>query len=185
MRAWSIAIAATLLLSSAESQWVITDFPPLKSPNCIAAGDGKLFVSTWGHGVYRSTDGGDAWEPINNGFAPGNVWFPWIVVAGSSSGRRAILYAVASGIWRSTDDGDSWEEVNSDIGPFRLGDTSDRHLGQTHWSDLLVRHLGRTHWSDTYAPKSDNSADNSVRLISLSISVTFSHFHQSHTGVKT
>jgi hypothetical protein len=149
LKVWSVAIAATLLLSRAEAQWVITNFPIAKAPNCIAAADGKLFVSTWGHGVYRSTDGGDAWEPINNGFAPGNVWFHWIVAAGPASGGQTILFAAADGIWRSTDNGDSWEEVNSDIGPFRLGDTSDRHLGQTHWSDLLVRPLGRTHWSDT------------------------------------
>ena len=36
---------------------------------------GHIFAGTYfGGGVFRSTDNGDSWTPVNNGLACGNIW---------------------------------------------------------------------------------------------------------------
>jgi hypothetical protein len=114
-RFWALAFATCMFLSAAKAQWVQTGFPLELDPRCIAADQGNLYVGTWGHGVYKSTDGGVSWTAANNGFIDWHYtgYVLSLVVAQSATGVGSILYAGMSegGIWRSSDDAESWTWV--------------------------------------------------------------------------
>jgi len=70
-----------------------------------------------GSALYKSTDGGDSWNKIHNGFPEGILGRIGIAVAPSDSNR---VYAVVEsakdkGLYRSTDAGASWEQTNGDF----------------------------------------------------------------------
>jgi len=67
-----------------------------------------LYVGTWGHGVFKSNDGGQTWSKLRLGtrhlsvieIAPTR---PQTVYAGGDGGD--------GGIWKSTDGGATWHRV--------------------------------------------------------------------------
>lgn len=62
--------------------------------------------------MFRSTDNGDSWTPVNNGLACGNIWSLAI------HGNGTIFAGTAGcgdGIYRSTDNGDSWTLANTGL----------------------------------------------------------------------
>jgi len=69
--------------------------------------------------LYKSTDGGENWEKIHNGFPEGKLGRIAVAIAPSSPD---ILYAVIEseqdedkGLYRSDDGGQSWEQFNNDF----------------------------------------------------------------------
>jgi photosystem II stability/assembly factor-like uncharacterized protein len=115
-------ICAVLLIPfyiNVNAQWVQTASPDgnYSYITSIVANEGNLFASTWGNGVYKSTDGGASWVAVNNGIA-GTNWFYTgyvyeLAVVPSTSGSGTNLFAgmEEGGIWRSSDDGASWDWV--------------------------------------------------------------------------
>ncbi len=91
------------------------------SPDIIYAGTGEtrwLFnnVTYEGNGLYKSTDGGNTWAHITNGFGiqtqfsdievnPGNSN---ILLASLASGNSNNAFPANEGIWRSNDAGVTW-----------------------------------------------------------------------------
>ncbi|MFC1661812.1 WD40/YVTN/BNR-like repeat-containing protein [Gemmatimonadota bacterium] len=76
-------------------------------------------------GVYRSKDGGDNWEKLENGLPKGLTGRIGISVSPANPDRIwAIVNAhdPEGGVYRSDDGGDSWSRVNR-----------DRRLRQRHW----------------------------------------------------
>ena len=75
-----------------------------------AAPKGVLFAGTEGAGIFRSTDGGNSWTPVNTGlhYEPGEGFtgVPALVQKGDTlyAGTRDTLYA-------STDGGNRWHHV--------------------------------------------------------------------------
>jgi photosystem II stability/assembly factor-like uncharacterized protein len=69
-----------------------------------------------GSGLYRSTDGGETWKPVQgHGLPAGALGKIGLSVAGGGSGRvYALVEAEEGGLYRSDDHGDSWTLVNSD-----------------------------------------------------------------------
>ena len=70
--------------------------------------------------LYKSTDGGESWEKIHNGFPEGKLGRLAIAVAKTDSN---ILYTVIEaekdedkGLYKSFNGGESWEQVNNDFG---------------------------------------------------------------------
>ncbi len=70
--------------------------------------------------LYKSTDGGNTWNKIHNGFPAGKLGRIAIAIAPSNTN---ILYSVLetenpekNGLYRSEDAGNSWKHLNSDFG---------------------------------------------------------------------
>ncbi|PHS51903.1 MAG: hypothetical protein COB01_08880 [Lutibacter sp.] len=70
--------------------------------------------------LYKSTDGGETWNKIHNGFPKGKLGRLAIAVAPSNP---TILYTVIEaeeekkkGLYRSDDAGENWEQLNNDFG---------------------------------------------------------------------
>ncbi|MBN1408868.1 MAG: T9SS type A sorting domain-containing protein [Calditrichaceae bacterium] len=77
-----------------------------------ADANGHIFAGMWGeHGIYKSTDGGDSWFPVNTGLSlNGNSKV--ISFAFSKSGNIYVS-AASSGVYMSTNGGDSWNSIGS------------------------------------------------------------------------
>jgi photosystem II stability/assembly factor-like uncharacterized protein len=73
----------------------------------------RVFVGTFDRGVFRTRDGGDAWDPVADGIPHGRV----LSVAVSPCDLEndlSVLYAGTepSSVYRSADDGSSWDDVS-------------------------------------------------------------------------
>ena len=73
--------------------------------------DDTLFAGTPG-GVFRSVDGGDTWEEINQGLTNTNVRA--LVVSPAFAIDDTLFAGTNGGVFRSTDRGDTWQEINQD-----------------------------------------------------------------------
>ena len=70
---------------------------------------GVLFAGTEGAGIFRSTDRGDTWTPVNTGlhFDPERTLF-----IRAFAHNKGMIYAGASdALYASTDGGDTWHQV--------------------------------------------------------------------------
>ena len=96
-----------------ESGWVQTNGPyGGEILTFYAAPKGVLFAGTEGAGIFRSTDGGNSWTPVNTGlhYEPGGGFagVPALVQKGGTlyAATRRTLYA-------STDGGNTWHRVSN------------------------------------------------------------------------
>ncbi len=71
------------------------------------SGGYNIYAGTMGEGVYRSTDDGDTWTPINNGLTVPLAWF-MLPVDNGSGGTTLYLGSYGGGVFTSTNNGDTW-----------------------------------------------------------------------------
>lgn len=98
-----------------------------EDPNTLYAAMWEFRRSGWGFNsggdnsaLYKSTDGGESWKKIHNGYPEGKLGRIAIALAPS---EPDILYAVIEsekdrdkGLYRSDDAGESWQHLNNDFG---------------------------------------------------------------------
>ncbi|MAN59596.1 MAG: hypothetical protein CMC08_07150 [Flavobacteriaceae bacterium] len=98
-----------------------------ENPNVLYASMWQFRRTGWGFNsggensaLYKSTDAGQTWNKIHNGFPKGELGRIAVAVAPSDNN---ILYAVLetedkskNGLWKSTNAGQSWEHLNNDFG---------------------------------------------------------------------
>lgn len=114
-----IWIAATVIFTGFVQQlradvnggWVQTNGPYGGNIRAFyAASKGVLLAGTWGAGIFRSTDRGNTWTPVNTGLAyePGEG-FVYVEVFAQ---KGEVLYVgTQGGLYASTDGGNTWHHV--------------------------------------------------------------------------
>jgi len=107
----SPALTATQAIRlTAIAQWAKTSGPEGggRIYSLLNAG-GILYAGTATDGVYRSTDNGQSWTPVNNGLSDDGL----DVRALMSSGSDLYAGTFDGGLYRSTDNGQSWTPVKT------------------------------------------------------------------------
>ena len=103
-------IGTVLQIEADEKGWVQTNGPYGGHVSTLyATSEGVLFVGTHGAGIFRSTDLGDSWIPVNTGlhYEPGEGLF----VSAFAQKRRMLYAGTIDGLYASIDDGDTWYHV--------------------------------------------------------------------------
>ena len=96
----------------------------------IGAGGGSVYLGTTHHGIFRSDDRGNTWQPKNNGMPrhPGTSEYISIHQILVTYSGAVIAVGYLRGTWISHDRGESWTAVTT------LWKVPDVPLGEAVWS---------------------------------------------------
>ena len=97
--------------SDMNGDWVQTNGPYGGEVRALyAAPKGVLLAGTWGAGIFRSTDRGNTWTPVNTGLAyePGEG-FVYVEVFAQKG--ETLYVGTQGGLYASTDGGNTWHPV--------------------------------------------------------------------------
>ena len=104
-----LVIFSTLLLISfsykflySQNYWERTSGPGTVTVYDFVFKDNLILCGTYLGGMYKSTDGGDTWQHIENEFSSNSVYALELLSDGN------ILAGTGSGIHLSSDNGESW-----------------------------------------------------------------------------
>ncbi|MCG9129199.1 sigma-70 family RNA polymerase sigma factor [Candidatus Poribacteria bacterium] len=98
-------------ISKSKKQWVQTNGPyGGEIRTLFATSKGTLFAGTDGAGVFRSTDGGESWTPVNTGLHTMSGFY--MDVTAFAQKRDTLYVNMVSGLFTSTDDGNTWQKVS-------------------------------------------------------------------------
>jgi len=123
----------------------VVRFDPLAS-NVVWAG-------TYGHGLYRSTDGGVTWSPMNNGL---NTGIGALVIDPTNP---AHMWTGQYNVWRSLDGGNHWIDSKEGLLPGASRITS-MVVDPSHPSNLFVG-TTKDYWNPSAGvQKSTNGGEN-------------------------
>jgi ligand-binding sensor domain-containing protein len=110
--ALSLLLSGLLIATEAVAQnfWQQTNGPYGGTiPAFAIDSTGNIFAGTDGGGIFRSTDDGENWTPVNMGLTNTSIW-SFVV---NSSGH---IFAGTDGrFFRSIDNGTSWTPVNTGL----------------------------------------------------------------------
>lgn len=94
-----------------NAQWTLMSSAPNFYYRDIVNYNGELYASTGGAGVYKSTDNGSSWQPVNNGLISQQAKDAYQLIKVSG-----VLYlATTDGIYESTNDGMGWVKKSNGI----------------------------------------------------------------------
>ena len=106
-------VFAPQVRADVNSGWIQTNGPYGGEVRALyAAPKGVLLAGTWGAGIFRSTDRGNSWTPVNAGLAyePGEG-FVYVEVFAQ---KGEVLYVgTQGGLYASTDGGNRWDHVSN------------------------------------------------------------------------
>lgn len=88
------------------NSWSRVGFPELVIESIAFNSTGHIFAGTSEQGIFRSTDDGTSWMPINNGLPPGSTILDILIKP-----NNYIFLATPTGVFRSTDNGNEWIEI--------------------------------------------------------------------------
>ena len=100
-----ILIITIFTISIANAQWHRTSLDSTYSVTSLVMNGSNMFAGTWGGGVYLSTNNGESWTTVNNGFS--NL----IVHALAINGNNIYAGTHGSGMYLSSDNGNSWNNI--------------------------------------------------------------------------
>ena len=97
-------------ISTSKAQWGQANGPyGGYIEELFATSKGILFAGTDGAGIFRSTDGGESWTPVNTGLHYVSGIFRDVTALAQK--RDTLYVSMVSGVFASTDDGNTWQEV--------------------------------------------------------------------------
>ncbi len=100
-----VAIAALWTVVRVDAQWISSTGATTERVLCFVVKGSTVFAGT-SNGVYRTTDDGATWEPVNSGLTD-------LFVFALSTSQNFIFAGTQSGIFRTTDDGLSWSQFTT------------------------------------------------------------------------
>jgi len=100
------SIGSIVFPANSQAQWIPTNGPYTRTISSFVSSGTYLFAGTEDDGVYRSTNNGASWSPVNTDLTTKSVTS--LAVAGP------YLFAgtVGGGVFRSIDNGNSWKTFN-------------------------------------------------------------------------
>jgi len=104
-----LALFSFVLPRLCYSQWAQLPGVPGEI-TAFAVNGTALFAGTDSNGVYRTTDGGASWSPVNTGLPIGTFVYNFAV-----SGGDVFVGAFYPGIYRTTNNGESWDSVSQGL----------------------------------------------------------------------
>jgi photosystem II stability/assembly factor-like uncharacterized protein len=114
MNTFVVVTAEAALIARRSGKWSVETHLSGKAPECLAVDPrdpARMFCGTWGHGLWRSFDGGKNWAQIGEGI-PYDVFtsLAFDLPEGAASG---VLFAGTqpSALYRSEDGGRTWREL--------------------------------------------------------------------------
>jgi len=104
---------------------------------------GDIFAGVWNEGVFRSSDNGDSWTPINTGLT--NPFIEAINI--NSSGD--ILAGTNGGVFRSTNNGDNWTKIQSEQVIYAIATSSANAIFAGSWGNGIFRSIDNgNNWTE-------------------------------------
>jgi hypothetical protein len=112
----AIATEPALLIVRGATRWTVEQHLQGRSPECLAVDPhdaARLYCGTWGHGLWRSGDGGRSWEPVGSGIAHAEITAV-AVSPTEHTGGIGVVYAGTepSAVFRSDDGGQTWRDLS-------------------------------------------------------------------------
>ena len=113
----AVAVLCTVFAPQVKADvnggWIQTNGPYGGEVRALyAAPKGVLLAGTWGAGIFRSTNRGNSWTPVNTGLAyePGEG-FVYIEVFAQKG--ETLYVGTQNGLYASTDGGNTWHPVSN------------------------------------------------------------------------
>ena len=116
MMSLAVATREALLIVRQGSAWSLEQHLQGKNPESIAVDPGepaRLYVGTWGHGLWRSADAGRSWEPVGDGIPHAEITA--VAVERGVGSHPGVIFAGTepSTLSRSDDGGETWRELSA------------------------------------------------------------------------
>ena len=123
-----LSFPATPVIAQANF-WEQTNGPGGNIRSLAINSNGDIFAGTTLGGVFRSTDNGDNWSPINTGLTTTAV----LALAINGSGE-IFVGTFSGGVFRSSDNGDNWSAIsvgltNTNVGALSINSNGDIFAG--------------------------------------------------------
>ena len=156
----------------------------------VATGEGIHWsYVVYGTGIYRSTDGGETWQPTSLGHQVTDSHGFHVMEANPITGT--VLAGANDGLWRSSDDGATWIQVKAggDYYDVKWKPGSATRVYATKGGDSAGNNIkvstddGLT-WTKagTGQPASDLVSKTSLAVTAADPSVIYAHYGNSQTG---
>ncbi|MCX6165848.1 MAG: LamG domain-containing protein, partial [Ignavibacteriae bacterium] len=103
IRIYNRELSISEILSLYSNQWTLINngLPSPQNVIAITSNSAYLFAGLDGGGVYRSTNNGDNWSVVNNGFS--NLYVKSLLISGTN-----VFAGMIGGVYISTNNGTNW-----------------------------------------------------------------------------
>jgi len=156
-----ITIGSVLFFSSLNAQWIQSGLDGTFVRTINVSGT-NLFVGTSGNGIYRSTNDGTSWTPVNTGLTNLNV------LAFTVAGTNLFAGTEGSGVFRSTNNGTNWSATSALTDPYvyALANSGTNLFAGADGGGVYLSTNNGTSWTQV------NSGLTNARIRALTISGT-------------
>jgi photosystem II stability/assembly factor-like uncharacterized protein len=110
LKSYLLLTFIAISMHQVSAQWQQTNGPVGGYINCFSISGSNIFAATEYNGVFLSTNNGNSWTPVVNGFPVLES-----VTCMAINGANIFAGTLSDGIYRSTNNGTSWTPVNNGI----------------------------------------------------------------------